>query len=110
MPHLEFWSIAKAGAYDRPEAVRDRPGNDISHHGEVEMELQRNGVVEPQIFAVKRLSLHHAEGKCDQLPILPPQKEASLIGHSPSDFSKIRWRELLELQFRALEHLLVQRI
>src|SRR6516225_338078 len=108
--HLKLGTIAQACAHDRFEAVRDGPGNGGSHHVEVEMQFQRDGVVEPETFAVKRLALHHAKGKCDQLAILPPQKEAGLVGHTAADLTKIVFCQLLKPKFRSLEYLLVEDI
>src|SRR5579885_50912 len=107
---MEFRIVIQRTAPKPPVAVGNAPADDIAEEVIVEAKIQRDAVIEPDIFGIDRIAVRHASREGDDLPAQTPQKKIDLVAHALAEFAEIVRRKLLERKIRALEHCEVQRI
>src|SRR5262249_21630158 len=76
----------------------------------IEVQIERDIVVEADVLRIEGVALHHACRKCDDPPVLAPEEEAHLVPNAAPQLAEIVFRQLLEVQLRALIDLQIQRI
>src|SRR5205814_3749853 len=74
------------------------------------MQVERDGIVQSEIFRTEGISLQHAGAEGNEAATTPPKKKAHLVGHAPAQAAEIRLRQLLEPQVRFLIDGKVKRI
>src|SRR5262249_30388921 len=95
---------------ERLAAVGHAPADHVARRVMINMQIERDVIIEPEIFAVKRIAFEHAQAERDGPAVLPPYEEAHLVGHAPAHLGEIGRRELLEMHARATIDLQVKRI
>src|SRR5262249_7721773 len=88
----------------------DRPADHVAKRIMIEVQVERDAVIEAYVLCIDRVTLYHACDKCDDPSALAPQKEASLVPHATPQFAEISLGQLLEMQFRALINFEIQGI
>src|SRR5215831_8299975 len=74
----------------------------------IEVQVERDIVVETYVLRIDRVTVYHARCKRDDLLALAPQEEANSLSHPPPEVSEILLGQLLEVQFRTLIDLEIQ--
>src|SRR5216683_280289 len=74
------------------------------------MQVERDRIVEANIFGIERFALQHARGEGHDPSVLAPHEKPHLVRHTRPQAAKIRLRQLLEMQLRAMVDVEVQGI
>src|SRR5262245_32170424 len=76
----------------------------------IEVQIERDRIVEAEIFGVKGIVLDHAHAERHHPPALTPDEEPGAVRHHASEGTEISLRQLLEMQRRSLVNLQIERV
>src|SRR4051794_23814967 len=86
---MQFRLIIQGAAPIPFQALPQRPAKDIAEGGEIEMKVERHGVVEAEIVVVDSAVVHQRYAKGDRLPALSPDEESDPVGHALPERGKV---------------------
>lgn len=92
------------------EALFERPAKNVAQCVEIEMQIERDPVVEPEIIVVNCPVKNHAETKRDDFSALSPNEKARPLRHALAHAAKIFFGQSLELHGRSFMDLEIERI
>src|SRR5690242_21896871 len=72
--------VERAAAVKR-QVVIDCPAENVAQCVKIEMQVERDGIVETEIFVVDRAVVHHANAESNDAPIESPDKKADPFRH-----------------------------
>src|ERR1700704_5181813 len=58
------------------QSLLERPGNDVAQSIKVEMQIERDGIVQADALVINRSIMHQAKTERDDLALLAPDKKA----------------------------------
>src|ERR1700755_758325 len=99
MAETQFRLIVQASAANAGVVVRDSPIEEITRHVVVKMQVERNGIVQADIFVKELVTLHHTQGKSDQRVVTAPGEEAGLVAHTFPELTEVIFSQFLEAKF-----------
>ena len=71
------------------QSLLQRPRDNVAQRVEIQVQIERDAVIEPDAFIVDRVVTHQAKTECYDFATLPPDEEARSIRHPPSNRTKI---------------------
>src|SRR6185369_315339 len=90
--------VIQTAAEEAFVAIGDGPFDDVVEDAIIEIEVERDGVIESDVLVTDCVALHRAKTKSHDVIVLPPEKEADLVRHAPSDLAEKFLGELFELK------------
>src|SRR6476646_5451860 len=90
--------VVQTAAKEALVAVGDGPFDDVVEDAIIEIEVERDGVIESDVLVTDRVALHRAKTKSHDVVVLPPDEEADLVLHAPSDLAEKFLVEFFELK------------
>src|SRR5215469_13290485 len=78
-------------------AICNRPSNHVSNRVVIEVQLQRDGIVETNVFGVYGVALGHAKGERNNSGVLPPNEEIDFIRHEAAQLREVAFGKFLEV-------------
>src|SRR5689334_8954037 len=110
MPQMQLWIIIQPAASKPFVPIGDRPAYQVAKHIVVEVKVEGDFIIEPYVLGIDRVTVYHARCKRDDPPVLTPEEEADLVPHAPPQIGEVLLCQFLEVQFRTLENLEIERI
>src|SRR5262249_23883670 len=89
--------VIEASAVETLVAVGDGPFDDVVKNAIIKIEVEGDGVIEPDIFVTDRVTMHCAKAEGDDVVVLSPDEEADLVRHPSPSLAKEVLGEFLEL-------------
>src|SRR5204863_7580175 len=80
--------IERAATIDGQPILDGPPQND-TQRVKIKVEIERNGIVEAEIFVVDRTIVHTANAEGDDVAIESPDEKTRAFGHELAEFCKI---------------------
>src|ERR1700730_18671870 len=86
------------------------PGEHVAQRVEIEMQVERDVVIEAETLIVNLSTVHETTTERDDLALLSPDEKSHTVGHLLAQAAKIILRQMLKLHGRALVDLQIKRI
>src|ERR1700751_3023477 len=97
MAQVQFGVIVQPAPVTPLVAICDRPTNHVSNGVVIEEQLQRDGIVETNVFGVYGVTLGHAKSERNNSSVLPPNKETNLVGHQAAQLREVAFGKFLKM-------------
>src|ERR1700682_1717447 len=110
MPQVQFRIVIETAAAKPLVAICNRPRNHISHCIVIKVQVERDRIVEANVFGINSIVLDHAKGECHDPCVLAPDEEQNLVRHLASNSAKVLLRQFLKMKLRFLVNLQVERV
>src|SRR5918997_2408671 len=102
---MEFWLVVEAIAAIGADAVRNRPTHNVAEGVVVEVQVERDGIIEADIFVADRIAMQQAQIERDHAPVLTPDEKPRAIRHAAADLAEKFLRKFFEPKLRSVVHL-----
>src|SRR5205085_5568239 len=79
---VKFWMIIQRAAPITLQTLRERPADDVAEGVEIQMEVQRDAVVEAEVIVIDGSVVHQGDAKGNRLSVLSPEKKAGAVRHA----------------------------
>src|SRR6267378_6873797 len=90
---MQLRIIIKRAATIGRQPLLDRPSENVADGIKIEMQVQRDPVIEPEIFIVDGAVVDQANAEGNNTPIDSPDKKTSALRHHPPEPGKISFGE-----------------
>ena len=107
---VQFRVIIEAAATKPLVTICNGPRDHVPNRVVIKVQVERNRVIEPDIFSKDRVSFDHAKGKCNGSPVLAPDEETDFVRHCVSKPAEIFFGQLFEMKLRAFVDLQIERV
>src|SRR5450755_2518680 len=107
---MQLRSVVERTAAITIEALFERPAKNVAQGVEIEMQIERDLVVEPEIIVVNCPVKNHAKAKRDDFSALSPNEKARPLRHTLAHAAKIFFGQSFELHRRSFMDLQIERI
>src|SRR5204863_685065 len=88
----------------KSQAIIDGPGQDVAERVKIKVEIERDRIVQAEIFVINRTIVYHANAERDDAAIESPDKKAHPFRHDLAELGKIFLGQLFEFHGRTLMH------
>src|SRR6516164_2083234 len=105
---MQFRIIVQAAAAKPFVPIGDRPTDHIAKRVMIEVQIERDIVVEAYILCIDRVTVYYTRCKRDDPAALAPKEETDLVPHPAPQIAEILLRQLLEVQLRSPINLEIQ--
>ena len=105
---MQLGIIVQAAAAKPFVPIGDRPTDHIAKRIMIEVQVERDIVVEAYVLRIDRVTVYYTRCKRDDPAALPPKEETDLVPHPAPQIAEILLRQLLEVQLRTLINLEIQ--
>src|SRR5881398_1165724 len=105
---MQLRIVVERAAAIEGQAVIDGPAENVTQGVKIQMQIERDGIVEAEIFVVDRAVVHHANAESNDALIEPPDKKADTFRHELTELCQVFLRQLFEFHRRPLAHGQVQ--
>src|SRR6476619_6542776 len=107
---MQLRIIIERAAAIEGQAVINRPAQNVAQGVKIEMQIERDGIVQAEIFVVDRAVVHHANAESNNASIESPDKKVDTFRHELTELCQIFLGQLFEFHRRPLMHRQVKRV
>src|SRR5258708_5774580 len=107
---MQLGIVVEAAAAEPFVPAGDPPAYEVAEGVMVQVQIERDRVVEAEILGVNRIALQDARTEGDDFPVLAPDKETNLVAYSAAETTKIRLGQPFEVQLRSMVDLQIERV
>src|SRR6266480_3859737 len=86
---MQLRIIIERAATIEGQAIVDGPAQDVAQRVKIKVEIERNRIVQAEIFVVDRTVVHHANAESDDATIESPDEKADAFRHELAQLGKI---------------------
>src|SRR5438477_7242396 len=109
-PEMELRIVVERAAAIKGQAVIDRPAQNVAQGVKIKMQIERDGIIQTEIFIVDRAVVHHTNAESNDAPIEPPDKKADSFRHELAELCQVFLGQLFEFHRRSLVHRQIKRV
>src|SRR5436309_1527527 len=85
---MQFGIVIKRTAHIAAEVLLNRPLNHVTHRVKIKMKLERDRIIEPDHFVVKRIALNQTKAERHDASLDSPNEKAHVLRHLSRDAEK----------------------
>src|SRR5437016_12979509 len=110
MTEMQFRIVIERTAHVGAQLLLDRPADHVAHRVKIQMEIERDLVIEPEAFVVNYVAANEAKTKCDELLLGSPDKKPRAFRHLLCNAEKKFLTQVFKLHRGFLVDLEIERI
>src|SRR5438132_6427515 len=101
---MQLRIVIERAATIKGQVIIDGPAQNVAQRVKIKVEIERDRIVQAEIFVVDRAIVHHANAEGDDAMIESPDEKADAFRHELAQLGKIFLGQLFEFHWRTLMH------
>src|SRR4051812_6886239 len=106
---MQFRIVIERTAHVVAQLLFDRPLNHVAHRVKIKMKIERDWIIEPDHFVVKRIALNQTKAERNDAPIDSPNEKTNAIRHLARDTEKEIAAQVFKFHRRTFVNLQIER-